>query len=111
MKAKFVALSAAVQEGVWLRQFLEHLRVIPSCNSLTIMIDSQMSIAYSKDPKFHSKAKHIDIKYHYVKDMVAQGELTLKYVSTHDMIVDPFTKVVSREVFDRHVKSLGLHRF
>ena len=110
MEAEFVALSVTVQEGVWLKRFVDHLRVTPSSNILTIFTDSQASISYSKDPKFHSKAKHIDIKYHYVKDMVAQGGVNLKYIPTHEMIADPLTKVVNRETFDRHVKSLGLRR-
>ena len=63
------------------------------------MSDSQSSIAYTKDPKFHSKTKHIDIKYHYVKDMITRGEMNLKYISTHDMIADPLTKAAILMVY------------
>ena len=105
-----MALSAAMQEGVWLRRFVDHLKVYSSSNSLTIYTDSQASIAYSKDLKFHSKAKHIDIKYQFVKDMVAQEGVNLKYISTHDMIADPLTKVTNRETFERHTRALGLRR-
>ena len=78
MESEFIALSSTVQERVWLKRFLDHLKVTSSEELMTIMSDSQSSIAYTKDPKFHSKTKHIDIKYHYVKDMVARGEVNLK---------------------------------
>lgn len=110
MEAEFVALSAAAQEGVWLNRFLNHLNRQAPRNPVTIMSDSQSSIAYTKDSKFHSKAKHIDIKYHFVKDLVAQGEVNVKYITTQDMIADPLTKAVSRSLFQKHVKSFGLRR-
>ena len=111
MESEFIAFSSTVQEGVWLKRFLDHLKVTSSEEPVTIMSDSQSSIAYTKDPKFHSKTKHIDIKYHYVKDKVARGEVNLKYISTHDMIADPLAKAVTRDVFERHIKCFSLHRF
>ena len=111
MESEFIALSSTAQEGVWLKRFLDHLKVTSSEEPITTMSYSQSSIAYTKDPKFHSKTKHIDIKYHYVKDIVAREKVNLKYISTYDMIADPSTKVVTRDVFERHIKCFGLHRF
>ena len=74
MESEFIAFSSTVQEGVWLKRFLDHLKVTSSKEPVTIIGDSQSSITYTKDPKFYSKTEHIDIKYHYVKDMVARGE-------------------------------------
>ena len=111
MESEFIAFSSTVQEGVWLKRFLNHLKVTSSEEPVTIMSDSQSSIAYTKDSKFHSKTKHIDIKYHYVKDMVARGEVNLKYISTHDIIADLLTKAVTRDVFERHIKCFSLRRF
>ena len=71
MESEFIAFSSTVQKEVWHKRFLDHLKVTSSEEPVTIMSDSQSSIAYTKDPKFHSKTKHIDIKYHYVKDIVA----------------------------------------
>ena len=50
--------------------------------------DSQAVIAYTKDPKYHEKTKHIDIKYNFVRDMVAHKKVNMKYISTHEMIAD-----------------------
>ena len=111
MEAEFVAFSAAVQEAVWLRQFMNHLGIINvAIEPVRINCDSQAAIAYTKDPKYHGKTKHIDIKYNFVRDLVAQKEVNMKYISTHDMVADPFTKPIPRDTFNRHVRSLGLRR-
>ena len=112
MEAEFVTLSTTVQEGVWLKRFLDHLGVIEhATSSLLVNCDSQAAIAYTKDPKYHGKTKHIDTKYNFVKDMVARKDVNLQYISTHNMIADPMTKPIPRDVFIGHVKSLGLRRY
>jgi len=111
MEAEFVAFSAAVQEAVWLKRFLNHLGFGENeTNSVLVYSDSQAAIAYTKDPKYHSKTKHIDTKYNFVRDMVARKQVCMQYISTHKMVADPFTKAIPRDVFIGHVKSLGLRR-
>jgi hypothetical protein len=67
IKFEYVACSAAVQEAIWLRRFLQHLDVVTSAMDLvTIYSDSMATLAYAKDPKYHGKTKHIEIKYHYI---------------------------------------------
>ena len=83
MEAEFVELSAVVQEGIWLRRFLEHLiNKGDAIKPVVISCDSQAVIAYTKNPKFHAKTKHIDIKYNFIKYMVARKEVSMKYITT-----------------------------
>ena len=111
MEAEYVACSAAVQEAVWLRRFLKHLKIAEDSGSpVTVYCDSQAAIAFSKDPKYHSKGKHIEIKYNFVRDIVAKRKVILEYVPTRVMLADPFTKPMTKESFKEHVKSLGLRR-
>ena len=106
-----MALSAAVQEGVWFKRFSDHLSVTENAaTSLLVNCDSQAAIAYVKDPKFHCTTKHIDTKYNFVKDMVVRKDVKLQYIFMHRMIVDPMTKPILRDVFYGHVKSLRLRR-
>ena len=63
MEAEFVALRTIVQEGIWLRRFLEHLiNRGDAIEHVVISCDSQAATTYTKDPKFHAKTKHIDIQ-------------------------------------------------
>ena len=111
MESEFVACVSLVQEIVWSKRFFEHLSIAKDSMGLLILnCDSQAAITYTKDPKYHSKTKHIDIKYNFVRDVVPSGEITLQYIPTCEMIADPFTKAISRDLFEKHVKALGLRR-
>ena len=111
METEYIACSGAVQEGVWLRRFLEQSGVLPVPRDLvTIYCDSMAVIAYLKDPKYHGKTKHIQMRYHYVRDMVAQKEVVLVHISTGKMLADPLTKLIARDIFLAHVRMLGLIR-
>jgi hypothetical protein len=111
MEAEFVACSAAVQEAVWLKRFFEHLGFSKNSGSpMTIHCDSQAAMAYVKDPKYHSKTKHIDIKYNFVRDIIARKKVNLQYIPTRNMLADPFTKPIPRDVFVDHIKSIGLSK-
>ena len=62
---------------------------------------------YVKDLKYHGITKHIDTKNNFIRDIIAQKELIPKYLPTWKVVVDPFTKSISRDMFFVHVKSLG----
>jgi hypothetical protein len=73
MEDEFVAFSTAVQEAVWFRRFLNHLGFCENETDVVLVhSDSHAAIAYTKDPKYHSKIKHIDTKYNFVRDMVTK---------------------------------------
>jgi hypothetical protein len=74
MKAKFVTFSATVQEAIWLRRFLNHLGFCENeTDSVLIHNDSQATISYKKDLNYHSKIKHTDTKYNFVRDMMVKN--------------------------------------
>ncbi|KAL0457335.1 UNVERIFIED_CONTAM: Sugar transporter ERD6-like 16 [Sesamum latifolium] len=111
MEAKYVACTSAVQKAIWLRKFLKSLRISAHINdAVVIYCDNTAAIAYAKDPKYHGRTKHIDTRYHFIRDSIAQGEVVLRHIPTNDMIADPFTKPLRRDAFHRHVSSMGLHR-
>ena len=78
------------------------------CNNMLIHEDNQSALSMSKNIKDHGRGKHIDIKYHYVKDMVGAGNIELKCYPTKDMLADIFTKGLPRERFSRLRLLLGM---
>ena len=93
------------------KTIFQHLEIVKtSSKPVTIYCDSMEVLAYAKDPKYHGKTKHIQIKYHFVRDMITQNEVVLRHILTSKMVADPFTKPIARDAFVRHAKSLGLCR-
>ena len=67
------------------------------------------AIAYFKDPEYQEKTKHINIRYHFVRHMIVRKEAILRHISTSRMVADPLTKLIARQAYQAHVRSLGLH--
>ena len=99
-EAEYVALSAATQEAIWLQKLLSEFK-LDKLKPLTINEDKQSALSMSKAIKDHGTGKHIDIKFHYVNDIVNSGNINLKYCPTKNMLADIFTKGLPRERFSR----------
>ena len=93
-EAEYAALSGAAQECLWLRQLEVELGCPPEGPTL-IFEDNQSTIAMAKNPQFHGRAKHIDIRHHFFREQVANGTIKLDYCSTTDMTADIITKGLS----------------
>ena len=111
MEVEYVAYSTAIQEAVWLKRFFQNLEVVKDASDpVTVHCDGMAALAYVKNSKYHGKTKHINIQYHYIRDMIAHNEVVLKHISTSLMIADPLTKPIGMDAFQAHIKSLELHR-
>ena len=99
-EAEYIALSSAVQESVWLRQLIKELENSPETPT-RILEDNQSAIAMTKNPQFHGRAKHIDIRHHFIREQVSRGTVQLKYCPTTEMTADILTKGLSRETFSK----------
>ena len=106
-EAEYIALSQAAQEAIWLKQLNTDLKV-ESSEPTTIYEDNQAAICLSKNPQGHGKSKHIDIKYHYIRDQVHNRTIELKYCPTENMVADMLTKGLARERFEKLRASAGL---
>ena len=110
MEAEYVTCTSTIQEAVWLRRFLQDIGVVKTTFELvTLYCDNMAALAYAKDLKYHGKTKHVQISYHFIRDMVTQNEVVLKHILTNEMVTNPFTKPIARDAFVRHVRSLGLY--
>ena len=71
---------------------------VTSCT--TIFCDSQSAICLTKDQMFHERTKHIDVRYHYIRNVIAQGDVKICKISTHDNLADMMTKSVPTTKFE-----------
>ena len=95
-----MAACAAAQEALWLRMLLSDLGV-DVVKPISLKEDNQAAIAFSMNPGDHKRSKHIDIRYHFVRERVAAGELTLDYIPTEGQLADIFTKTLDITVFKK----------
>ena len=78
MEAEYVAASEAAKEAVWLRNFMMDLDVILGLHkTITIYCDNNGAVANSKEPRVHKASKHIERKYHPIREIVEVGEVAV----------------------------------
>ena len=107
-EAEYMSLYSAVQEAIWLRRLLKDVNYDTN-GAIKIYQDNQGTIALAKNPTFHNRTKHIDIKYHFSREQVKSGNVELEYVSTNNMIADALTKPVSRNKIEEFAKCINLY--
>ena len=91
--AEYVSLSAAVQEALWMKELIRDLGT-GEMTAIEIMEDNQSAIHMASNPQFHGRTKHIELRYHFIRDIVGRGEVLLKYCPTEVMVADIFTKAL-----------------
>jgi hypothetical protein len=102
MEAEFVAMSMACREGYWTRSWLGELNGLLADKRMPptpLFCDNQAAIAITLNPESHQMAKHIAIRYHYVRDQVAQREYKVHHIPSRDQLADFLTTPTSKEVF------------
>ena len=113
-EAEYISLSTAFKEAIWLRNLVHSL--LSGIKEVqydfeqptTIHSDNQGAIALASNESINNRNKHIDIAYHYVRDVVKQGTVKLIYIQTSEMAADMFTKALPRIRFTANVAQLGL---
>ena len=73
---------------------------------MLIYQDNHGTIALANNPVHHARAKHIDIRAHFIRDLVERGTVTLTYISTDFMVADALTKGLPRPKFQQHSSTL-----
>ncbi|KAJ4789254.1 polyprotein [Rhynchospora pubera] len=98
-EAEYNAVTSAACQGVWLRRLLEEL----SCKekgATILYCDNQSTIAIGNNPVHHNRTKHIDTRFHFIRDLIEHGVFELQYINTNQQIADALTKPLTREKFN-----------
>ncbi|KAM0070796.1 putative RNA-directed DNA polymerase [Helianthus debilis subsp. tardiflorus] len=107
-ESEYRAMANTAAEIVWLTHLLQELYALPPSRP-TILCDNQSAIFLTQNPVAHKRTKHIDLDYHFLRELVAAGKLTTKFIPTKLQVADIFTKSLPSSQFNvlRQMLRLG----
>jgi phosphoribosyl-AMP cyclohydrolase len=106
-KFEYMATTHARKEAIWLQRLCSGIGLVQQV--VRIDCDSQSAIFLVRNPTYHSKTKHIDVQYHFFRDMVEEKKVLLVKVDTLENVADSLTKSVSTEKFSWCRESMGIY--
>nr|GFA73564.1 retrovirus-related Pol polyprotein from transposon TNT 1-94 [Tanacetum cinerariifolium] len=109
MKAEYIALSGCCAQILWIRSQLSDYGL--AFNKFPMYCDNKSAIALCYNNVQHSRSKHIDIRYHFIKEQVENGVIELYFVNTEYQLANLFTKALRRDRIDFLINKLGMRSF
>ncbi|CAL5326432.1 unnamed protein product [Camellia sinensis] len=106
-ETEFVAAAACASQAVWMKRILEKLSLEES-KCTTILCDNSSTIKLSKNPVLYGRSKHIDVRFHFLRDLTREGAVELVYCGTQDQLADMMTKPLTLDAFQRSRSQLGV---
>ncbi|KAG7572396.1 Integrase catalytic core [Arabidopsis suecica] len=108
-EAEYIAASEAAKEAVWIRKFITELGVVPSISGpIDLYCDNNGAIAQAKEPRSHQKSKHIQRRYHLIREIIDRGDVKISRVPTDANVADPFTKPLPQPKHESHTAAIGI---
>ena len=102
-EAEYIAASEAANEGVWMKEFISDLGVIPSASCpMKIFCDNTGAIALAKESIFHKRTKHIKRRFNSIRNQVKEGDIEICKIHTDLNVADPLTKPIPRAKHHQH---------
>ncbi|KAE8261460.1 hypothetical protein A4X09_0g7660, partial [Tilletia walkeri] len=105
--AEYVAMSEAARENAYLRTLLNDMRQ-PCLQPTALHGDNEGALTLVKKPAFHQRTKHIEIRWHYIREAQEQGDVSVQPIRSAYQQADILTKSLPRHTHERHQRSLGL---
>lgn len=99
-EAEYIAASMGACQAIWLDNLMQEL-MIKKESVVELFVDNKSAISLAKHPVAHGRSKHIETRYHFLRDQVTKGRLKLSYCRTDMQVADIFTKAVKRETFKK----------
>lgn len=98
--SEYIACYAVATEIIWLRRLLASIGIQQS-TPITIFTDSQSAMRLAVNPEFHSRTKHVDVKFHFLREQVVLHTIDIQYLPTQQQIADIMTKALTPDQFRR----------
>lgn len=105
--AEYVAMCETAKEVIWTRQLLEDLGINQK-NATILHCDNVAAKLLIKNPVYHKRTKHIDVKFHYTREQVKNGLIEVQHIESSNQLADIFTKNLPRDKFKFNCSLLNL---
>ena len=106
-ETEYVAAATAACQVVWLRRLLGELIGVEA-HPPALMVDNQPAITLVKNPVLHDRSKHIDVKFHFLRDCVDGGQIVIEFVETGRQLADVLTKPLGRFRLTKLKEMIGM---
>ena len=101
-EAEYISMSSACKEAIWMKRLFSDIPVDTDLSKgITILSDSQSGIKLAENEIINRRNKHIDINYHFVRQVTEDGQIVLEYIPTSEMVADMLTKPLGRIQFEK----------
>lgn len=104
---EYIAACESTREAVWLKRLLTELG-LQETNPIPLLCDNQSAVRLVRNPDSHQRTKHIDVKYHYIRDQQEGGEINILYVDTNNQLADILTKPLAAARFNWLREEIGI---
>jgi hypothetical protein len=105
-EAEYIAAGHCCAQLLWMRQTLRDYGY--KLSKVPLLCDNEIAIRMADNPVEHSRTKHIDIRYHFLRDHQQRGDIEIAYVSTKEHLVDIFTKPLDEKIFSKLRNELNI---
>lgn len=105
-EAEYISFAHYYLQLLWIRNQLEDYNHFEG--KIPIYCDHNVAISLSKNPTLHSRAKHIEVKHHFIHDHVNKGIVDLQYVNIKDQLADIFTKPLVEDRINHLLTIIGM---
>ncbi|KAL4318051.1 hypothetical protein GQ457_18G015020 [Hibiscus cannabinus] len=96
-----------VCHAIWLRNLLSKM-MLKQAGATMIHVENKSAIELAKNPVNHERSKHIDVRFHFIRDHVKGGNVELVHVASQDQVADIFTKPLPKVLLDKCKKMIGM---
>jgi hypothetical protein len=105
-EVEYIAARHCCAQLLWMRQTLRDYGY--KLSKVPLQCDNESAIRMSNNPVEHSRTKHIDIRYNFLRDHKQKGDIEIAYVSTHNQLADIFTKPLDEKTFSKLTNELNI---
>ena len=93
-ESEFMAATTAAMQAIWLKNLLSEV-TSTKIKVVALFVDNNSTIALMKNPIFHGRSKHIDTRYHFIRECIERGQIVAKRVGTEEQKADSLTKALA----------------